>query len=480
MALRNAVQLICYPDRIGSGLSDLRQFLDRHLRDAVGGLHILPFFPSNADGGFAPLTHKAVDPALGTWADIEAIAADFDLCVDLTINHISDASEEFQDFLRQGFDSPHAPLFVNVDEFEPMRADDLAKIHIRKEKEPFREVQFGNGQTARVWCTFTEHQIDLNYNNPETYALIEDYIAFLAARGVRLLRLDAFGYTTKRMGTSCFLVEPDVYRLVEWVNGVARRHGAECLPEVHDHYSYQYALSRRDMHCYGFALPPLLLYSLLDSNSVYLKQWLRMCPRHMITVLDTHDGICIPDVEGLLPEERLRVLIQNIDARSADPILRRSAANVHSVGAIYQLTCTFYDALMRNDDAYIAARAIQFFTPGIPQVYYVGLFAGCNDDVLAARTGELRDINRHFYSLEEAETALAAPVVQRLLALMRFRNQHPAFAGDFELQYSNQSSVDMVWRCAAHYARLFVDLKFKTSTLTYTDPESGAEATFRA
>ncbi|WP_228702984.1 hypothetical protein [Marinobacter gelidimuriae] len=71
----------------------------------------------------------------------------------------------------------------------------------------------------------------------------------------------------------------------------------------------------------------------------------------MVTVLDTHDGICIPDVEGVLPDEKIRVLIDNIDARSADPIMRRSAANIHSVGAIYQLTRTFYDALMQNDDA---------------------------------------------------------------------------------------------------------------------------------
>ena len=143
---------------------------------------------------------------------------------------------------------------------------------------------------------------------------------------------------------------------------MAHIHGAEVLPEVHDHSSYQYAISRRNMHPYGFALPPLLLFSLLDANSVYLKNWLRMCPRNMVTVLDTHDGICIPDVEGVLPEEKIRALIDNISSRSADPILRRSAANIHSVGAIYQLTCTFYDALMRNDDAYLAARAIQFFS----------------------------------------------------------------------------------------------------------------------
>ena len=473
MSLRNGIQLICYPNRIGQNLKDLKTVVDRHLSDAICGLHILPFFPSNADNGFSPLTHKEVDPAFGDWDDIEALSAEYDLCVDLTVNHISDASPEFTDFLAKGFDSEYADLFVHVDKFGEISPDDMAKIHIRKEKEPFREVTLANGDTTRVWCTFTEQQIDLNYESELAYRLMEGYIAFLTGKGVKLLRLDAFGYTTKRIGTSCFLVEPEVYRILDWINEVAYKHGAECLPEVHDHTSYQYAIARRNMHPYGFALPPLLLYSLLDANSVYLKNWLRMCPRNLVTVLDTHDGICIPDVEGVLPDDKIRVLIDNIDARSADPIMRRSAANIHSVGAIYQLTCTFYDALMQNDDAYIAARAIQFFTPGIPQVYYVGLFAGCNDPELMEETGELRDINRHFYSLEEVEDEVEKPVVKRLLTLMRFRNNYPAFDGHFELNYSNDSSVAMAWRHGEYYCHLFVDLNFNTSKIEYVDVETG-------
>lgn len=469
MALRNAVQLICYPDRVGKNLKDLHKALAEHCGDAVGGVHLLPFYPSNADAGFSPLTHTEVDERFGDWSDIEALAADYDLCVDLIINHISDESVQFKAYLREGRESAYAPLFVDVDELPPMTPDDLAKIHIRKEKEPFRDVSFADGSSTRVWCTFTEKQIDLNFCNQETFDLVEHYIEFLTAKGVRLLRLDAFGYTTKKVGSSCFLVEPDVYRILDWVRQTAEKNGAECLPEVHDHWSYQFALSRRGMRPYGFALPPLMLYSLLDANSVYLKNWLRMCPDNMVTVLDTHDGICIPDVEDVLPDDKIRVLIDNIDARSADPILRRSAANIHSVGAIYQLTCTFYDALMRNDDAYIAARAIQFFTPGIPQVYYVGLLAGCNDEALMESTGELRDINRHYYSLDEFADAVEQPVVQRLLALMRFRSSFAAFNGQFELQYSNDSSVAMAWESADAYCELFVDMNFNTSSIRFGD-----------
>lgn len=479
MPLNNKVQLIAYPDRIGNDLKDLATFIETHLDKAIGGLHLLPPFPSNADGGFSPLTHKEIDPAFGTWADVEHLAARYDVCLDLILNHISDKSPEFLDFKRHGKASAYASLFVDVDALGEIGPDDMAKIHIRKEKEPFRDVAFEDGSQGRVWCTFSESQVDLDYNADLTYRMMTDTIAFLGERGVRLLRLDAFGYTTKRIGTSCFLVEPDVWRILDWFRQTAADHGIEILPEVHDHPSYQYAMARRGMWAYAFALPPLLLYSLMDLNSTYLKAWLRMCPHNQVTVLDTHDGICIPDVEDILPRYHVEAVIKNVSDRSADPILRRSAANAHSVGAIYQLTCTFFEAVQCNDDAYIAARAIQMFAPGIPQVYYVGLFAGRNDFELMEQTGEARDINRHRYTMAEAAEALGAEVVQRQLKLMELRSTHPAFDGTFELHYSNNSSVSMGWRHSGHGAHLFVDLNFRTATVTCTDIESGQEISYR-
>ena len=480
MRLKNAVQLIVYPDRIGSNLADLVRFLDGPVGEAIGGVHLLPPFPSNADGGFSPLTHREIDPAVGSWCDVEALAARFDLCLDLVLNHVSDQSPEFLDFQRLGAASEFAPLFVDVDALGEITPDDLAKIHIRKEKEPFRALVLGDGHEKRVWCTFTRHQIDLDYRSPETFALMDENLRQMTAHGVRLFRLDAFGYTTKQIGTSCFLVEPQVWTILEWFRDKAAQYKAEVLPEVHDHPSWQHGIAARGMWCYAFALPPLVLHALLDVNSRYLKAWLRMCPRQQITVLDTHDGICIPDVEGLLPEAEIEGLVENVSARSADPITRGSAANVHSVGAIYQLTCTFYDALKRDDDAYIAARAIQFFAPGIPQVYYVGLLAGENDTALMEATGELRDINRHPYSLAEAEAALAQPVVERLLALMRLRSTHPAFDGDFALEYANDTCVAMGWVAGEQSCKVLVDLRFRTTTVTCSDPAGGGEHTWRA
>ncbi|WP_043766493.1 sucrose phosphorylase [Algiphilus aromaticivorans] len=473
MILRNLPHLIAYPDRMGSSISDLHKVMREHFPRCFGGVHLLPPFPSNADGGFSPLTHREIDPRYGSWEEVEALAAEYDLCLDLVLNHIADESPEFKDFLANGRDSRYAELFVDVDALGEITSDDLAKIHIRKEKEPFREVTLANGEKKRVWCTFTEKQVDLNYDAEATYDFMEENLRVMTGHGVKLFRLDAFGYTTKKIGTSCFLVEPDVYDILGWFHRTANRMGAEVLPEVHDHSSYQFAIGMRGMRPYGFALPPLLLYSLLDANSVHLKNWLRVCPRNQITVLDTHDGICIPDVEGILPADKIQAVIDNVSQRSADPILRRSAANVHSVGAIYQLTCTFYDALKQNDDAYIAARAIQLFAPGIPQIYYVGLLAGTNDEELMEHTGELRDINRTYFDLEAVAEATEKPVVRRLIQLLEFRCSHPAFRGTFELVYSNDTSVSMQWKNGDAKALLFVDLNFKKTTVRYRDERTG-------
>ena len=49
------------------------------------------------------------------------------------------------------------------------------------------------------------------------------------------------------------------------------------------------------------------------------------------------------------------------------------------IGNPHQYNCTYFSALHGNPKHYLLARAIQFFTPGLPMVYYVGLLAGRND-----------------------------------------------------------------------------------------------------
>jgi sucrose phosphorylase len=134
-----------------------------------------------------------------------------------------------------------------------------------------------------------------------------------------------------------------------------------------------------------------------------------------------------------------------------------SAADADEVD-VHQLNCTYFSAMGGNDERYLAARAIQLFAKGVPQVYYVGLLAGENDVVAVERTGEGRAVNRHDYSLAEVDAALARPVVRRLLELVRLRNTHPAFDGTLEVGCADRSNLSMRWRAGEASCQLTVDV----------------------
>ncbi len=55
--LENKCMLITYSDSMGHNLMDLERVLSTYFKDAVGGVHILPFFPSSGDRGFAPMDY---------------------------------------------------------------------------------------------------------------------------------------------------------------------------------------------------------------------------------------------------------------------------------------------------------------------------------------------------------------------------------------------------------------------------------------
>ena len=141
---------------------------------------------------------------------------------------------------------------------------------------------------------------------------------------------------------------------------------------------------------------------------------------------------------------------------------------------LYQVNCTFYDALGRDEDRYLLARAVQFLTPGIPQVYYVGLLAGSNDMELLARSNVGRDVNRHHYTRPEIELELRRPVVQALLRLIRFRNSHPAFEGAFSAA-GGGPHLTMAW--THHNDQVTLDATLDTPSATLTWTEAGTRRT---
>jgi sucrose phosphorylase len=190
-------------------------------------------------------------------------------------------------------------------------------------------------------------------------------------------------------------------------------------------------------------------------------------------MLDCHDGVpVIPDLNGLYRSE---------DARKVVGICLDRGANLSPVFSprhrgpdgfdVHQIRGSFYSLLDCNDDAYLAARAIQFFTPGVPQVYYVGLLAGENDQSAAEMTGDGREINRHNYSIGQVERDLQRPVVQRLLRLIRFRNEYDAFTGSFQILDSDDKVLDLTWERGRSKCQLIVDFRYDKAVIRYADAD---------
>jgi sucrose phosphorylase len=484
MPIKNQVQLITYPDSLGGNLPALHALLLEHFTAIFpGGVHILPPFPSSADRGFAPLTYFEIDPQFGNWEDIRRIGERFDVLVDLMVNHISRQSPYFQDFLQRGRRSPYADLFITLDKIWPAGepvSEDVAKIFLRKPEHPFSDIVVAeSGERERLWTSFGSRdwseQIDLDVNSETTRRLFREILAHMSRNGVKILRLDAVAFVTKKPGTSCFFVEPEIYGFMNWMKGEAVAVGIELLPEVHAHYSIQAKLAGQGFWVYNFVLPFLILHTLLRRSSAALKEHLRVCPRNQFTMLDCHDGIPVqPDLDDILAIEDSQEVVRICLERGAN--LNRILSTQHRRRAdfdAHQINCTYYSALGGDDQAYLAARAIQFFSPGVPQVYYVGLLAGENDDAGVERIGEGRAINRRNYSAAEVAELLQKPVVQRLLQLIRFRNEYTAFSGEFTVLESGDGQLRLSWRKSAQHCILNVDLASYQTVIEYRETGGG-------
>jgi sucrose phosphorylase len=482
VGMRNQVQLITYVDRLsGGGFRALQDLLEGPLQGLFGGAHLLPFYwpIDGADAGFDPIDHTQPDSRLGSWDDVRAMAEGRDLMADVIVNHVSSRSPHFEEFRQHGGTSAFQDLFLTYGRVFPGGASesDLLKIYRPRPGLPFIKVRLEDGTERLLWTTFTPEQIDIDVRSSAGRAYLGQILNEFQAAGIRAIRLDAAGYAIKKPGTSCFMI-PETFDFIDELTQQSHALNIEVLVEIHAYHQDQIDIAKQVDWVYDFALPPLVLHALYTRTAARLKHWLSMSPRNCITVLDTHDGIGVIDVgpdrrgveilPGLLGSHEIDKLVETIHARSNGESRQATGAAANNLD-LYQVNCTYYDALGRRDEEYLIARALQFFAPGIPQVYYVGLLVGANDSDLLRRTGVGRDINRHYYSRREIDSDLTRPVVSALFDLIRFRNTHPAFAGEFRLLPSADQHIHLEWQNGDEWARLEADLNAPAATVFHSD-----------
>lgn len=478
--IENKIMLITYADSMGKNLKELDDVLKTHFQGVIGGLHVLPFFPSSGDRGFAVINYDTVDPSFGTWEDIDRLADQYYMMADFMLNHVSIRCEEFKDYMENGDASPYRDMFIHWEQFwpdgEPTEAE-MEALYRRKAQGPYMEFTRKDGKHVRLWNTFFEEQIDINPHAEATKKYYSRNLKRIASH-VPLIRFDAFAYASKRPGSSCFFVEPEIWDVLNIGMEPLNQTGTEMLPEIHENYTIQMKMAEKGYWVYDFALPMLLLHGLKTGRTDRLIHWLNICPRKQFTTLDTHDGIGVVDVVGLLDNDEIDIVRDDVDdiTREAKPYIKLPSM-IKTTGKktqLYQLGTTYYSALRCDDDAYLLARIVQFYTPGIPQVYYVGLLAGENDIDALKRGEEPRSINRHTYTREEIDEAVKKPVLCRMYDIMRFRNTYPAFDGNITVGGDHRDGkLTVTWKKDRYETTLNADFGTKKYTITYLDPESG-------
>ena len=335
MPIKNKVMLITYPDSLGKNLQELNEVLENGLKGAVGGIHLLPFFPSTGDRGFAPTDYTTVDPKFGDWSEVEKLGEKYYLMFDFMINHISRQSKYYKDFQEKKDQSPYAKLFLSWDKFwpegRPTQAD-VDLIYKRKDRAPYQEITFADGTKEKLWNTFGPEQIDLDVRQKVTQKFIKDTLISLIKHGADIIRLDAFAYAVKKLDTNDFFVEPEIWDLLKQVQDDIADEGATILQEIHEHYSMPFKIAKHGYFIYDFALPMVTLYSLYSGKSNRLAVWLKKCPMKQFTTLDTHDGIGVVDARDILSPDEIDYTSQELYKVGANVKKKYSSAEYHKIG----------------------------------------------------------------------------------------------------------------------------------------------------
>jgi glucosylglycerate phosphorylase len=443
---RDAV-LVTYANQVTSPgerpLRTLHGFLRQHLAGLVNTVHVLPPFPSTSDDGFAVVDHTSVDPALGTWGELSAIARDFGLMLDVVLNHVSASHPWLAGFLAG--DPRFARFFIEV----PQEAD-LTRV-VRPRSRPLVTTFASPEGPRRLWTTFSPDQVDLDYRNPEVLVRLVDVVLGYVAHGVSFLRLDAVGYSWKEPGTSSLNLD-GAHRLVR----VLRAALDEVAPSValvtetnvpqEANVAYFGDGSDEAQAVYQFALPPLVLHAFLTGEAERLATWLdRLEPPPpgctFLNFLGSHDGIGVLPAEGLLEMSEVDALVEAV-VRHGGLVSTRDTPDGERP---YELNATVFDAL--SDPAggepeelrtarFMAAESLMLTLRGVPAIYVHSLFGSPNDRAEADATGVPRSINRARFDRAALEATLADPrsrprrILEAHARMVRARSSLPAFSPD--------------------------------------------------
>lgn len=443
---QNNILLITYGDSIFEEeippLDTLNKFLQQYLDGTINSVHILPFFPYSSDDGFSVIDFRKVNPDLGDWHHIQAIAKNFRLMADLVINHVSRESLWFYDYV--GNIEPACNYFIEKD------PDTDVSMVTRPRNTPLLVPVNTHRGTKHLWATFSEDQIDLNFSNPDVLLEFVDIFLGYIEHGAKLIRLDAIAFLWKELGTSCIHL-PQTHEVVKLLRTIVDHLHPECILLTETNVPHQenisYFGSGDEAHMiYQFPLPPLLLHALNRGTSIHLYNWasqLPALPPHStyLNFTASHDGVGLRALEGIISQREVDDLLECMHRFGGFVSMK---ANQDGEDTPYEINISLFDAMQgtrRGPDQwqvsrFLCSQAIMLSLQGIPAVYINSLTATPNDLHGVELTGRTRSINRKKWPFAELQSQLEDihtpnhEVFNAMKAMMKIRKQQPCFHPD--------------------------------------------------
>jgi len=504
--ISNGVMFNAYPDSIGNNLHDIVKMLEKpEFKDVFTFFYVLPtFFNSDLDRGFSVIDYN-LNKDLVSEADLKALnALNIQLKFDIVLNHLSVASPQFKDLLQHGNQSKYKDFFINWNTFWEgngtmgdngviiPKEEFLSKLFMRKSGLPVLKVPFPDGTEQPYWNTFYQKvnddksflgQMDVNAKSELVWNFYEETLQKVSDFGGKILRLDAFAYLHKEIGQSNFFNKPGTWEYLERIKQIAQKNDLIVLPEIHAEYGAHLhdEVANEGYYIYDFFLPGLTIHTIENANSKALITWAKEIiskAYKTVNMLGCHDGIPVLDLKGktingtynkgLLKDDEIEVVMNTIMERGG------RVKNLYDPSgnkiSYYQVNATFFSALGEDEQKLLLARAIQIFMPGIPQVWYLDIFAGKNNYKAAdaGGSGGHKEINRTTLTIQDIEAGLKRKIVLSQLKLLKLRNTSKAFSGSVSFNETSSQEIDIKWINKNDEAHLKANLKTRNFTINYT------------
>ncbi len=408
--------LITYGDAIfeknRAPLESLCNFAKSYLKEGVTAIHLLPCFPYTSDDGFSVVNYYEIDPDLGNWSHIERLNAHFDLMFDAVVNHMSKSSKWFQLFLegKKPYDSFFIEVAPNLDYSKVIRPRALPLFH------PFKK----NGEATYVWTTFSEDQVDLNYQEYHVFLQILDVLLFYISKGAKYIRLDAIAFLWKKIGTTCIHLD-ETHMVIQAYRQILDRVAPEAIiitetnvPHI-ENISYFGNGSNEAHMVYNFTLPPLLAYAIHNEDVSVLADWAKslVLPSDETCFFNftaSHDGIGVRPLIGIVSDNEIQALA-DITIRHGGFVSYKD--NGDGTKSPYELNCNYMDLISDPKTSrevrmqrFLLTQSVMLCMPGVPGIYYHSILGSSNDIDGAENSGIPRRINREKLPYDTLKNAL--------------------------------------------------------------------------